>query len=115
MLEAGRHVLNFQSFIPENDFLSLCSNARWSLALFLYLDSEVTNQLRNKRMQVKDFDVVKVIGRGAFGEVQLVRHRATKKVYAMKLLSKFEMVSILCTVAFFSSDPRCSSGPWHLS
>ena len=44
-------------------------------------------------MRASDFDVVKVIGRGAFGEVQLVRHKPSKRVYAMKLLSKFEMVS----------------------
>ena len=46
-------------------------------------------------MKASDFDVVKVIGRGAFGEVQLVRHKPSKCVYAMKLLSKFEMVSEL--------------------
>ena len=43
-------------------------------------------------MKPSDFNVIKVIGRGAFGEVQLVRHKSTKKVYAMKLLSKYEMV-----------------------
>jgi len=43
-------------------------------------------------MKATDFNVIKVIGRGAFGEVQLVRHKSTKKVYAMKLLSKYEMV-----------------------
>ena len=43
-------------------------------------------------MKPVDFNVIKVIGRGAFGEVQLVRHKSTKKVYAMKLLSKYEMV-----------------------
>uniref|UniRef100_A0A8C6T1R6 non-specific serine/threonine protein kinase n=1 Tax=Neogobius melanostomus TaxID=47308 RepID=A0A8C6T1R6_9GOBI len=43
-------------------------------------------------MKAEDYEVVKVIGRGAFGEVQLVRHKATSKVYAMKLLSKFEMI-----------------------
>ncbi|XP_016392858.1 rho-associated protein kinase 1-like [Sinocyclocheilus rhinocerous] len=43
-------------------------------------------------MKADDYEVVKVIGRGAFGEVQLVRHKATRKVYAMKLLSKFEMI-----------------------
>uniref|UniRef100_A0AAR2JBV3 Rho-associated protein kinase 2 n=1 Tax=Pygocentrus nattereri TaxID=42514 RepID=A0AAR2JBV3_PYGNA len=43
-------------------------------------------------MKQEDFDRVKVIGRGAFGEVQLVRHKASQKVYAMKLLSKFEMI-----------------------
>ena len=43
-------------------------------------------------MRATDFNVIKVIGRGAFGEVQLVRHKFTRKVFAMKLLSKYEMV-----------------------
>lgn len=46
-------------------------------------------------MRTDDFTLIKVIGRGAFGEVQLVRHKSTQKVYAMKLLSKFEMVKSL--------------------
>uniref|UniRef100_A0A669F0M7 Rho-associated protein kinase 1 n=1 Tax=Oreochromis niloticus TaxID=8128 RepID=A0A669F0M7_ORENI len=50
------------------------------------------NKIRDLRMKAVDYEVVKVIGRGAFGEVQLVRHKATSKVYAMKLLSKFEMI-----------------------
>ncbi|XP_022252476.1 rho-associated protein kinase 2-like [Limulus polyphemus] len=45
------------------------------------------------RMKPEDFIVIKTIGRGAFGEVQLVRKRSTQQVYAMKLLSKLEMVS----------------------
>ena len=49
-------------------------------------------------MKPNDFNVIKVIGRGAFGEVQLVRHRSTRKVYAMKLLSKYEMVSDDCDI-----------------
>ncbi|CAN7975000.1 unnamed protein product [Ixodes persulcatus] len=44
------------------------------------------------RMKPDDFTVIKTIGRGAFGEVQLVRHKSTRRVYAMKLLSKFEMM-----------------------
>jgi serine/threonine protein kinase len=47
------------------------------------------------RIKTEDFQLVKVIGRGAFGEVQLVRHKSTRRVYAMKLLSKFEMVIII--------------------
>lgn len=43
-------------------------------------------------MKAADFDLIKVIGRGAFGEVQLVRHKSTHHVYAMKLLSKVEMI-----------------------
>lgn len=43
-------------------------------------------------MKAADFDLIKVIGRGAFGEVQLVRQKSTHQVYAMKLLSKVEMI-----------------------
>ena len=31
-------------------------------------------------MKADDFNLIKVIGRGAFGEVQLVRHKYTSKV-----------------------------------
>uniref|UniRef100_A0A8C1K3F9 Rho-associated protein kinase 2 n=1 Tax=Cyprinus carpio TaxID=7962 RepID=A0A8C1K3F9_CYPCA len=51
-----------------------------------------TFSLLELQMKPEDFDRVKVIGRGAFGEVQLVRHKASQKVYAMKVLSKFEMI-----------------------
>ena len=36
----------------------------------------------------QDFNVLKVIGKGAFGTVYLVTHRVTEKVYAMKVVSK---------------------------
>lgn len=52
------------------------------------------------RMRTDDFTLIKVIGRGAFGEVQLVRHKSTQKVYAMKLLSKFEMVRFAYSFPF---------------
>ncbi|XP_014259606.1 rho-associated protein kinase 2 isoform X2 [Cimex lectularius] len=59
-----------------------------------YMDryNNVATEIRKLRMKVDDFTLIKVIGRGAFGEVQLVRHKSTQKVYAMKLLSKFEMI-----------------------
>ncbi len=38
----------------------------------LYLDEKVIGQTRDLQMKSEDFDRVKVIGRGAFGEVQLV-------------------------------------------
>ena len=63
----------------------------WIYPFFL-TDGNVCDGLNALRMRATDFNLIKVIGRGAFGEVQLVRHRSTKKVYAMKLLSKYEMV-----------------------
>ncbi|XP_068083475.1 rho-associated protein kinase 2 [Anabrus simplex] len=52
----------------------------------------VASDICKLRMKSEDFTLIKVIGRGAFGEVQLVRHKYTNRVYAMKLLSKFEMI-----------------------
>lgn len=36
-------------------------------------DKETISKIRDLRMKADDYEVVKVIGRGAFGEVQLVR------------------------------------------
>ncbi|XP_053950445.1 rho-associated protein kinase 1 isoform X3 [Anastrepha ludens] len=52
----------------------------------------VAKQICQLRMNVDDFDFIKLIGAGAFGEVQLVRHKSSRQVYAMKRLSKFEMM-----------------------
>ena len=41
---------------------------------------------------MEDFDPLKVIGRGAFGEVRLVQKRDTGHIYAMKILKKSAMV-----------------------
>ena len=43
-------------------------------------------------MKTDDYDQIKVIGRGAFGKVQLVRHKSTGQVYAMKRLSKADLI-----------------------
>ncbi|CAL1536686.1 unnamed protein product [Lymnaea stagnalis] len=59
---------------------------------FLERYGDCVELIKNHRMKATDFDVVKVIGRGAFGEVQLVRHKTTRAVFAMKLLSKYEMI-----------------------
>ena len=63
-----------------------------------HLDNTICDAVSNLRMRASDFTMIKVIGRGAFGEVQLVRHKTNKKVYAMKLLSKYEMVSNIIAV-----------------
>lgn len=37
------------------------------------VDEKIVKKIRGLQMKAEDYDVVKVIGRGAFGEVQLVR------------------------------------------
>uniref|UniRef100_A0A3Q3KE22 Rho-associated protein kinase 1 n=1 Tax=Monopterus albus TaxID=43700 RepID=A0A3Q3KE22_MONAL len=78
------------ALVYDLDFPALRKNK--SIDNFLNRYTETISKIRDLRMKAEDYEVVKVIGRGAFGEVQLVRHKATSKVYAMKLLSKFEMI-----------------------
>ncbi|KAF8195864.1 kinase-like domain-containing protein [Mycena galopus ATCC 62051] len=49
-------------------------------------------RLRRSKMGLTDFRTVKVIGKGAFGEVRLVQKTDSGKVYAMKLLNKEAML-----------------------
>ncbi|KAJ6591541.1 kinase-like domain-containing protein [Mycena vulgaris] len=49
-------------------------------------------RLRRTKIKLSDFRTVKVIGKGAFGEVRLVQKVDTGKVYAMKSLQKAEML-----------------------
>lgn len=45
-----------------------------------------------QHVTLQDFQMIQVIGRGSFGKVVLVGHRETKKLYAMKMLSKENIV-----------------------
>uniref|UniRef100_A0AAY4A7A2 Rho-associated protein kinase n=1 Tax=Denticeps clupeoides TaxID=299321 RepID=A0AAY4A7A2_9TELE len=78
------------AMVLDLDFPALRKNK--NIETFLNRYEKVNSQIRDLQMKSEDFDRVKVIGRGAFGEVQLVRHKASQKVYAMKILSKFEMI-----------------------
>ena len=44
-------------------------------------------------MSIRDFIPVKIIGKGAFGEVRLVRCKKTGEVLAMKKMKKSEMIA----------------------
>ena len=48
---------------------------------------------RRQRMRGRAFEALAVIGRGAYGEVRLVRLRDTGHVFAMKILDKEQMVA----------------------
>ncbi|TRY99828.1 hypothetical protein DNTS_014886, partial [Danionella cerebrum] len=75
---------------------------------------KAVGHLRELQVKLDDFDRVKLIGRGAFGAVQLVRHKASQQVYAMKQLSKFEMVKRSDSAFFWEERDimAFSQSPW---
>jgi protein-serine/threonine kinase len=77
-------LLDLQSFIPQ----SFTSRSHVPIAP-PYIHSYL--RLRRTRIGLEDFRTVKVIGKGAFGEVRLVQKADTGKIYAMKTLKKNEM------------------------
>lgn len=45
-----------------------------------------------KSVRLVDFQIVKIIGRGGFGKVFLVKNRLNGKYYAMKSIKKEEVI-----------------------
>jgi len=65
-----------------------------------------------KRLTPADFEQLCVIGRGAFGEVSLVRAREEGKVYAMKKMHKAATIMKVCCCTHPLS-PRPTAPPHH--
>lgn len=53
----------------------------------LHKEAEINRRLR-KKITVRDFDLLSIIGRGAFGEVRICRFRESGEVVAMKKMRK---------------------------
>nr|GMD18666.1 serine/threonine-protein kinase tricorner-like [Ipomoea batatas] len=62
--------------------------------LLKYLEKKETEfmRLRRHKMGADDFELLTMIGKGAFGEVRICREKTTGHVYAMKKLKKSEML-----------------------
>lgn len=67
---------------------------------FIEFVKPVVQRIKDLRLTKEDFELLKVIGRGAFGEVAVVKERNTGKVYAMKTLNKWEMLKRAETACF---------------
>uniref|UniRef100_A0A3Q4BKD3 Serine/threonine-protein kinase MRCK alpha n=1 Tax=Mola mola TaxID=94237 RepID=A0A3Q4BKD3_MOLML len=67
---------------------------------FLEWAKPFTSKVKQMRLHKEDFEILKVIGRGAFGEVAVVKGRNTDKVFAMKILNKWEMLKRAETACF---------------
>ncbi|XP_044537228.1 rho-associated protein kinase 1-like [Gracilinanus agilis] len=100
------------ALVCDLDFPALRKNKNIDNFLSKYKDT--ISKIRDLRMKVEDYEVVKLIGRGAFGEIQLVRHKSTKKVYAMKVLSKFRMIKRSDSAFFWEERDimAFANSPW---
>ncbi|NWR47468.1 MRCKA kinase, partial [Regulus satrapa] len=81
-----------------------CNNSplRREKNILEYLDwaKPFTSKVKQMRLHKEDFEILKVIGRGAFGEVAVVKLKNADKVFAMKILNKWEMLKRAETACF---------------
>lgn len=68
---------------------------------FIELVKPIAQLVKQLRLTRDDFDLVKVIGRGAFGEVCVVRMTTTNQIFAMKILNKWEMLKVCGVEKYF--------------
>ncbi|XP_054999226.1 serine/threonine-protein kinase MRCK gamma isoform X2 [Sorex araneus] len=71
-----------------------------NVAQFLSWAGPFVSKVRELRLQRDDFEILKVIGRGAFGEVAVVRQKDSGQIFAMKMLHKWEMLKRAETACF---------------
>ena len=90
-------VMSYETLLDVVELLYLelsASNLRRERQVADFLDwaKPFLTRFQELRIRKSDFETLKVIGRGAFGEVGLVREKGTGTIYAMKTLSKWHML-----------------------
>ncbi|XP_030854470.1 serine/threonine-protein kinase MRCK alpha isoform X2 [Strongylocentrotus purpuratus] len=71
-----------------------------SVTNFLEWAKLPVKKVKDLRLHKEDFETLKIIGRGAFGEVAVVKLKNSDDVFAMKLLNKWEMLKRAETACF---------------
>ena len=77
-------------------------------AVFVSTDEPVVTKLKKLRVNAADFEEKKLIGRGHFGMVHLVREKQTGDMYAMKVLKKTETLAKSNVTLYFKMLPYIS-------
>ncbi|XP_049335721.1 rho-associated protein kinase 2 isoform X2 [Astyanax mexicanus] len=119
LIREQRSALNLESLLDSVNALALDLNhpalrKNKNIDAFLSRYEKAVSRLRELQARLDDFDRIKLIGRGAYGAVQLVRHKVSKQVYAMKQLSKFEMIKRSDSAFFWEERDimAFSNSPW---
>lgn len=57
-----------------------------------YANNEKIKELTNNKLTIDDFTVIKVVGKGSYGKVLLVKKNDDDRILAMKVLKKKHMI-----------------------
>lgn len=82
-----------QKFNDQLQNSSYTKKVRKSLASEFAKTESNLKRAKRRKFRVEQFEKIKQIGRGAFGDVWLVRHREDNQIHAMKILQKYELIT----------------------
>jgi len=83
--------LREDELVAEAAAMGLNEEQKAALISKLKAEQAAEEKSRRKKMSMRDFKPLKIIGRGAFGKVMICRCLDDQKVYAMKQMKKKEM------------------------
>ncbi|MES1915893.1 MAG: hypothetical protein MHM6MM_007777, partial [Cercozoa sp. M6MM] len=86
------HMHRREALEREMSDLGLAKKQRKAMQTRLDEQQREMMRTRRKKLNKDDFQVIDIIGRGAFGEVKVVRKLDTNEVFAMKTMRKKEMI-----------------------
>ena len=76
----------------EDVWLQLSNNSSSQSCGDVHLQVFFRQAAKKHQMNIDDFDLLKVIGKGSFGKVMQVRKKDTGRIYAMKIIRKANIV-----------------------
>jgi serine/threonine kinase 38 len=81
----------YDEIITRMQHMNLSDNEREIITRELIQNEGKYLRERRKKETIADYETLAIIGRGAFGEVRLCRHKASKTLVAVKRMSKHDM------------------------
>eukprot|EP00296_Roombia_truncata_P007658 JP446106.1.p1 GENE.JP446106.1~~JP446106.1.p1 ORF type:complete len:503 (-),score=136.94 JP446106.1:90-1598(-) len=89
-MDRGRANDYFRIDTPAESMVLQCASERECQLWVTQLQCHIAEA--NRKVTLESFELVSVIGRGAFGKVMLVRKLDNKKLYAMKVMHKAKLI-----------------------
>lgn len=86
-------VEEFKKYLAKKDFTPEIKERLLKAHMAKLKNLSAKAKTKKKRYNVTDFKIVKTIGKGAFGEVRVVVEKESEAVYALKMMSKKEMIA----------------------
>ena len=91
--------MSLSAFSDSKEFydqILVCGYLRFGIETDAFIES-ITNLIckwYHRRLDIQEFNLKKLLGRGNFGRVQLAQHTQTKREYAIKILDKRRIIEM---------------------